>query len=252
MANFPLDPITYIPRGGVLSDGGGELRKQSTFVSLSGQHIRRNEDIALAVCDENFTALERHEFLLHIHHHLTQVLRLQVQRYDMQWEQWPAPAVDNHQIPQNQDELSIEISGLSIGLNSGSTALSGNNNNMSATLNRVDNSINNAMPRQSSPPIQLPHMPRPPIKLVYSRRQRAATPSQQLEPNQGMVRAEGSLSRDSKGKGIMAEKPTLQQFTNAVVDEQVVVDKLVNEELGNVGQSVPAQAANTGVDDEIN
>ncbi|KAG8045018.1 hypothetical protein GUJ93_ZPchr0008g11633 [Zizania palustris] len=185
MTNFPADPIAYIPRGGVLSDGGGELRKRRTIVSLSGQHIRRNEDLALAICDENFTPMERHEFLLLIHHHITQVLRLQVQR-----------------LP--------------------------------------------------SPTTQLPQMSRPPIKPVYSRRQRVAHSGQQSGSNQGMVRTEGSSSRDFKGKGLMAEKPTLQQFINAAVDEQVAVDRLISEELGNAGQLVPAQAANTGVEDEAN
>ncbi|KAG8063118.1 hypothetical protein GUJ93_ZPchr0003g17841 [Zizania palustris] len=80
MANFPMDPLAYVPRGGVLLDGGGELRKARNFVSLAGQHIRLNEDLAIANCDLNLTALERHEFLMLIHHHLTQVLRLQVLR----------------------------------------------------------------------------------------------------------------------------------------------------------------------------
>ncbi|KAG8059683.1 hypothetical protein GUJ93_ZPchr0002g24853 [Zizania palustris] len=58
-------------RGGVLSDGGGELRKRCTVVSLSGQQIKKNEDLAIALCDDHFDALERQEFLQLIHHHLT-------------------------------------------------------------------------------------------------------------------------------------------------------------------------------------
>ncbi|KAG8059652.1 hypothetical protein GUJ93_ZPchr0002g24075 [Zizania palustris] len=147
MANFPVDPLTYIPRGGVLSDGGGELKKRT--VSLSSQHIRRYEDLALVNCEENFTALERHEFLLLIHHYLTQVLRLQVQRY-------------------------------------------------------------------------------------------------------GVYPFAGSSSRAFKGKGIMAKKPSLQQFVNAAMDEKVVVDKLIVEEQNNNGQLVPTHANNTSVEDEVN
>ncbi|KAG8085036.1 hypothetical protein GUJ93_ZPchr0010g10373 [Zizania palustris] len=71
MANFPMDPLIYVPRGGVLIDGGGALRKMRCVVMLSGQHVKKNEDLAIANCDEAFTALERHEFLLLIHHHLT-------------------------------------------------------------------------------------------------------------------------------------------------------------------------------------
>ncbi|KAG8083429.1 hypothetical protein GUJ93_ZPchr0015g6878 [Zizania palustris] len=233
MANYPMDPLAYVPRGGVLLDGGGELRKIRNVVALSGQHIRKNEDLAIANCEEFLTAVERHEFLLLIHHHLTQVLRLQVLRYGVypsgvgffkmgslfqrdsivnngphwigerlvsfvkhdedgfpadedelppnggnphpfngevfpgdpnwvqqwvddqlpragfpngniveqvfpeqqgninpmedlpQWEQWPNHNNNAPQVPQQQEELSVEVSGLSVGFNSGSTAASG-------------------------------------------------------------------------------------------------------------------------------
>ncbi|KAG8099445.1 hypothetical protein GUJ93_ZPchr0013g33861 [Zizania palustris] len=36
MANFPVDPIFFVPRGGVLADGGGELRKRRSVVTLTG------------------------------------------------------------------------------------------------------------------------------------------------------------------------------------------------------------------------
>ncbi|KAG8052701.1 hypothetical protein GUJ93_ZPchr0001g31990 [Zizania palustris] len=77
MANFPVDPIPFIPRGGVLLYGGGVLRRCCNVVSLSGQQINKHEDMAIAIYEEHFDALERQEFLQLIHHHITQVLRLQ-------------------------------------------------------------------------------------------------------------------------------------------------------------------------------
>ncbi|KAG8065841.1 hypothetical protein GUJ93_ZPchr0004g40087 [Zizania palustris] len=81
MANFPVDPIPFIPRGGIVLDDGGGLRKRRTVVSLLGQQIKKNEDLAITLCEEQFDALERQEFLQLIHHHITQVLQHQVLRY---------------------------------------------------------------------------------------------------------------------------------------------------------------------------
>ncbi|KAG8065205.1 hypothetical protein GUJ93_ZPchr0004g40149 [Zizania palustris] len=83
MANFPVDPFPFIPQGGVLSDGGGELRKQRRFITLSGQHIRRNEDMAIAECDAELNPMEQQEFLQLIHQCITQNLRQQVLRYSI-------------------------------------------------------------------------------------------------------------------------------------------------------------------------
>ncbi|KAG8048602.1 hypothetical protein GUJ93_ZPchr0009g716 [Zizania palustris] len=71
------DPIFFLPWGGVLTDGGGELRKQCIVVSLLGQQIKKNEDLAIALCDDHMDAMERQELLQLIHHHITQVLHLQ-------------------------------------------------------------------------------------------------------------------------------------------------------------------------------
>ncbi|KAG8084511.1 hypothetical protein GUJ93_ZPchr0010g7750 [Zizania palustris] len=78
MANYPIDPIFFLPRGGVLTDGGGELRKKCIVVSLSGQQVKKNEDLAIALCDDHLDPMECQEFLQLIHHHITQVLRLQM------------------------------------------------------------------------------------------------------------------------------------------------------------------------------
>ncbi|KAG8053006.1 hypothetical protein GUJ93_ZPchr0001g31469 [Zizania palustris] len=60
----------------------------------------------------------------------------------------------------------------------------------------------------------------------------------------------GSSSRVFKGKGIMSEQPTLQQFVNAATDEQVTEGRLITEDQGTAGQIVLAQGGNNGVEDE--
>ncbi|KAG8073521.1 hypothetical protein GUJ93_ZPchr0006g46363 [Zizania palustris] len=140
----------------------------------------------------------------------------------------------------------MEVSGLSIGLNSGSTAFSGNNNTISAMVNSADNSTQNEVPRLPSPHPHLPNIPRPPINLVYSRRNRETQSGQHSGSSQGM----GSSSRASKGKGIMPEKPTLQHFLNAATDEQVTEGRLITEGQETAGQIVPAQGGNTTMEDE--
>ncbi|KAG8081310.1 hypothetical protein GUJ93_ZPchr0007g4543 [Zizania palustris] len=192
MANFPIDLIMYVPRGGVLIDGGGPLRKSKCVVTLSGQHVKKNEDMAIAICDEAFTALERHEFLLHMHHHITQGTSvgatvvddqminvpfhhapatdqaapaepfiIEPMEEEAQWNQWPEHHVNAQPAPQAQDELSIEVSGLSIGLQSGSTNISGNNSSLMAFAQSVEQPMQEIVPRALSPPVQ----PRPPIKF---------------------------------------------------------------------------------------
>ncbi|KAG8088936.1 hypothetical protein GUJ93_ZPchr0011g28338, partial [Zizania palustris] len=74
MANYPVDPFPFVPRRGVLSDGGGELCKLRRVITLLGQHIKRNEGLAIAKCEGHFDLLECQEFLHLIHHHITQVL----------------------------------------------------------------------------------------------------------------------------------------------------------------------------------
>ncbi|KAG8080669.1 hypothetical protein GUJ93_ZPchr0007g3837 [Zizania palustris] len=200
MANFPMDPLAYVPRGGVMIDGGGELRKSRNVVSLSGQHLRKHEDLAIAICDENFTALERHEFLLLIHHHLTQVLRLQV--------------------------LS---------------------NSVIAMAQNLEKSLQDVIPRSLSPL----SLPRPPIKLVYSRRQHIPTGSNQapVDTDQGMASA--SQKRLDKGKGILLPNiPTIQNFIQASSDEQVGVGELMAPARDNV-KSIPGRNSINNVGDEV-
>ncbi|KAG8094865.1 hypothetical protein GUJ93_ZPchr0012g19657 [Zizania palustris] len=319
MANYPIDPLAYVPRGGVLLDGGGELRKVRNVVALSGQHIRKNEDLAIANCEEFLTAVERHEFLLLIHHHLTQVLRLQVLRYGVypsgvgffkmgslfqrdsivnngphwidgfpadedelppnggnphpfngevfpgdpnwvqqwvddqlphagfpnnniveqvfpeqqgninpmedppQWEQWPNHNNNAPQVPQQQEELSVEVSGLSVGLNSGSTAASGSNSSGPSTAQHNSMSV---IPRALSPPL----IPRAPIRLVYSRRQRNLHNDNVTSNMATSAISSGSQKKGDKGKGIMLPGlPSIQDFVCATTDDQVGRDRLMAE-----------------------
>ncbi|KAG8053717.1 hypothetical protein GUJ93_ZPchr0001g30831 [Zizania palustris] len=352
MANYPMDPLAYVPRGGVLLDGGGELRKVRNVVALSGQHIRKNEDLAIANCEEFLTAVERHEFLLLIHHHLTQVLRLQVLRILLkvlvdqtidiprsitvkschsmdgegrswtfpvyiignvladgfpadedelppnganphpfngevfpgdpnwvqqwvddqlphaglpnnniveqvfpeqqgninqmedppQWEQWPNHNNNAPQMPQQQEELSVEVSGLSVGLNSGSTAASGS---ISSGPSAPQYNSIPVIPRALSPPL----IPRAPIRLVYSRRQRNLNNDNVNSNMANSAIASGSQNKGDKGKGIMLPGlPSIQDFVCATTDDQVGRDRLMTE-AGTSTQLVQAHT-NAQLDDD--
>ncbi|KAG8093092.1 hypothetical protein GUJ93_ZPchr0012g19630 [Zizania palustris] len=83
MANFPVDPLPYISRGGALSDGGGALRRRRGTVSLSGQIIKRNEDVAIATAGAHLSSQEQQELIPLIYDHITQVLHFHVQRYSI-------------------------------------------------------------------------------------------------------------------------------------------------------------------------
>ncbi|KAG8052069.1 hypothetical protein GUJ93_ZPchr0001g30165 [Zizania palustris] len=72
MANFPADPIPFLPRGGGIADGGGALRKLRNVVTISGQHIRRHEDMVIAECEAPLILAERHDLLQQINTHVTQ------------------------------------------------------------------------------------------------------------------------------------------------------------------------------------
>ncbi|KAG8076282.1 hypothetical protein GUJ93_ZPchr0006g42343 [Zizania palustris] len=76
MANFPMDPLPFLPRDGAISDGGGVLRKRRNLVMLNGQHVKRNEDLVIADCNgaEGFDHLDRQELLQHVYHHITQIV----------------------------------------------------------------------------------------------------------------------------------------------------------------------------------
>ncbi|KAG8091423.1 hypothetical protein GUJ93_ZPchr0012g21564 [Zizania palustris] len=329
MANFPMDPLAYVPRGGVLLDGGGELRKARNFVSLAGQHIRLNEDLAIANCDLNLTALERHEFLMLIHHHLTQVLRLQVLRYGVypfglgffkmgtlfqrdsivnngphwidgfpadedelpqnggnphpfngevfpgepnwvqqwandqmlhagfhnenmveqpnpgqehmvnpdedlpQWEQWPNQNNEAQQVAPQQEEVSMEVSGLSVGFTSGSTAASGSNTSGPAAPQNTVTGI----PRALSPSI----IPRPAIRLVYSRRQRNTTSDNLNIDLSASATQSGSQKKIDKGKGIMLPGlPSIHDLESASKDDQVGLNELTAQ-AGTSTQLVPVR-----------
>ncbi|KAG8058179.1 hypothetical protein GUJ93_ZPchr0002g26518 [Zizania palustris] len=303
MANFPMDSLAYVPRGGVLLDGGGELRKTRNIVSLAGQHIRLNEDLAIANCDLNLTALERHEFLMLIHHHLTQVLRLQVLSNELadgfpadedelppndgnphpfngevfpgepnwvqqwandqmlhvgfhnenmveqpnpgqqhmvnlvedlpQWEQWPNQNNDAQQVAPQQEEVSMEVSGLSVGFTSGSTAASGSNTSGPAAPQNTVTGI----PRALSPSI----IPRPAIRLVYNRRQRNTTSDNLTIDLSASATQSGSQKKNDKGKGIMLPGlPSIHDLESASKDDQVGMNELTAQ-AGTSTQLVPVR-----------
>ncbi|KAG8052456.1 hypothetical protein GUJ93_ZPchr0001g30947 [Zizania palustris] len=52
MVNLATDPLPFLPRGGAITDGGGALRKFRSVVTLTGQHVKRNEDLAIAECED--------------------------------------------------------------------------------------------------------------------------------------------------------------------------------------------------------
>ncbi|KAG8056706.1 hypothetical protein GUJ93_ZPchr0002g24321 [Zizania palustris] len=37
MANFPTDPLPFLPHDGAITDGGGVLRKRRNFITLTGR-----------------------------------------------------------------------------------------------------------------------------------------------------------------------------------------------------------------------
>ncbi|KAG8094892.1 hypothetical protein GUJ93_ZPchr0012g20302 [Zizania palustris] len=197
MANFAMDPIMYVPRGGTLIDGGGALRKRRSVVTLSGQHVRKNEDMAIATCANAFTAMERHEFLLLIHHHLTQAPAAEQEplvepfivdpmENEGQWDNWPANLPNIIPGQQAPDEM-----------------------NQSTTV-----------PSALSTPMQ----GKPPIKFFYSRRSKGSDKGGQSSEKASHLKEIGSPSKTDKGKGIMPEKPTLQDFINAANEGKPTVE----------------------------
>ncbi|KAG8059729.1 hypothetical protein GUJ93_ZPchr0002g23497 [Zizania palustris] len=62
----------------------------------------------------------------------------------------------------------------------------------------------------------------------------------------------GFIFKGLQREGVLAANPSLQQFVDAAMDEQVAVEKLTVEEHNNTDQSAPALSANAGVEDEAN
>ncbi|KAG8077666.1 hypothetical protein GUJ93_ZPchr0007g6410 [Zizania palustris] len=71
------------------------------------------------------------------------------------------------------------------------------------------------VPRALSPPVQ----PRPPIKFFYSRRTRAPATGRKEAGKLSPIKAIGPSSRNDKGKSIMSDQPTLQDFLNATQED---------------------------------
>ncbi|KAG8083692.1 hypothetical protein GUJ93_ZPchr0016g2526 [Zizania palustris] len=138
---------------------------------------------------------------------------------EVQWDNWPAHPPNIHPVQQAPDELSMEVSGLSIGLNSGSTNLSGNSTALMTLLHSVEQSTQ--VPSALSTPTQA----KPPIKFFYSRRNKGSAKeghdTEKASPLKAIVSfsVKGVFFKTDKGKGIMPEKPTLQDFMNAANED---------------------------------
>ncbi|KAG8054785.1 hypothetical protein GUJ93_ZPchr0001g32488 [Zizania palustris] len=134
---------------------------------------------------------------------------------DMHWDQWPQPQMNMMHVPRVQEELSMEVSGLSIGLNSGSTTISANNSSFLALVQSVEHAMQEAVPLQM-PPVSLP---RPPIRLFYGRRNRKVDDEKRKgKATSTSANAIASTSKGGKGKEIMPDKPTLQDFLKVSLD----------------------------------
>ncbi|KAG8066728.1 hypothetical protein GUJ93_ZPchr0004g40491 [Zizania palustris] len=96
-------------------------------------------------------------------------------------------------MPQQQEELSVEVSGLSVGLNSGSTAASGSNSSGPSATQHNSMSV---IPRALSPPL----IPRAPIRLVYSRRQRNSSNDNVTSNMANTAISSGSQKKGTRGK----------------------------------------------------
>ncbi|KAG8097080.1 hypothetical protein GUJ93_ZPchr0013g35219 [Zizania palustris] len=134
---------------------------------------------------------------------------------DVQWDQWPQPQMNMPQEHQVQEELSMEVSGLSFGLNSGSTTASANNSSMLALAQSVENAM------QEVVSLQMPQatLPRPPIRFFYSRRNRKADDvNRKGKEIANLPSATASTSKGGKGKEVLPDKPTLQDFLNVSLD----------------------------------
>ncbi|KAG8051006.1 hypothetical protein GUJ93_ZPchr0009g672 [Zizania palustris] len=131
-----------------------------------------------------------------------------------QWEQWPNHNNNVQHMAQLQEELSVEVSGLSVGLNSGSTAVSGSNTSGIALAPAAQLNTITIVPRALSPH----NLPRPPIKLVYSPRQRNMV-------NENHTRDMATSTTPSVGMDrLMADAQAINQLVpsqaNVGVDEE--------------------------------
>ncbi|KAG8069518.1 hypothetical protein GUJ93_ZPchr0006g43414 [Zizania palustris] len=151
-----------------------------------------------------------------------------------QWEQWPNHNNEAQQVAHQQEEVSMEVSGLSVGFTSGSTAASGSNTSGPAAQQNTVTVI----PRALSPPI----LPCPAIRLVYSRRQRNTTSDNlTLDLPASSIQSffPGFTEKNDKGKRIMLPGlPSIHDFESASRDDQVGMDELMAQ-AGTSTQLVP-------------
>ncbi|KAG8086273.1 hypothetical protein GUJ93_ZPchr0010g10641 [Zizania palustris] len=167
---------------------------------------------------------------------------------DVHWDQWPNQPIVEPPAPQPQEEISLEVSDLSIGINSGSTTLSTNSSSLLALVNSVQHAIQDSVPQQ----IASQGPSRPPIRFFYSRRNRKAQ-DDNLLAQQTSVTATGSSSKGGKGKGkeIMPDQPTLQDFLNVSLSngQHVNLAKLMKA-VQDTSQTVHARGQAEGDADE--
>ncbi|KAG8072073.1 hypothetical protein GUJ93_ZPchr0006g40588 [Zizania palustris] len=150
-----------------------------------------------------------------------------------QWEQWPNQNNEAQQVAPQQEEVSMEVSGLSVGFTSGSTAASGSNTSGPAAPQNTVTGI----PRALSPSI----IPRPAIRLVYSRRQRNTTSDNINIDLSASATQSGSQKKIDKGKGIMLPGlPSIHDLESASKDDQVGLNELTAQ-AGTSTQLVPVR-----------
>ncbi|KAG8081759.1 hypothetical protein GUJ93_ZPchr0014g46840 [Zizania palustris] len=83
MANFPANPLPFVPFGGTLRDGGGPLRRQRNTIALSGKIVPHHECYAIAESDGHIPPAKRSDFLIAIHQQVVHQLLLRVERYSL-------------------------------------------------------------------------------------------------------------------------------------------------------------------------
>ncbi|KAG8070637.1 hypothetical protein GUJ93_ZPchr0006g45812 [Zizania palustris] len=263
MANYPVDPIFFVPKGGILSDDGGELRKRRTVVSLSedtsisrvllkvlvDSTIDIPRSITVKLCHSMDGEGRSWTFPCYILNNeladgfpgdeddlppnggnphpfngevfqgepawVQQWVNEQMWQGAMDlfpppapanpqqdlnvepfggnhgWEPWPEEQAIQPQIEQQQEEISIQISGLSNAITSISSLMSGSSINNVFMLHTGSGGCQGEQPRVAPQD----NFQRPEITLVYKRRQRApATPTATTTENALPVRPIAPIS----------------------------------------------------------
>ncbi|KAG8088727.1 hypothetical protein GUJ93_ZPchr0010g7946 [Zizania palustris] len=83
MANFPANPLLFLPCGGGIDDGGGALRLQHNTVAVSEDYMRLHEEFTIAESDDALDEGERAELLHSISNHLAHLLHLRIAHFGL-------------------------------------------------------------------------------------------------------------------------------------------------------------------------